>query len=153
MEKISNNISYNEAVYSHSAKKRGIKNIPNDIQLSNMKLIATKIFEPLREWVGEPIKISSFFRSKALNKAIGGSNTSQHILGLAIDLDDTYSFKTNKEMFYWIKENLNFDQLIWEFGDNENPDWIHVSYVSKKANRNRCLKSERVNNKTMYSII
>jgi zinc D-Ala-D-Ala carboxypeptidase len=153
MEKISGHISYNEAIHSHTAKKLGIKNIPNDIQLLNMKLIATKIFEPLREWVGGPIKINSFFRSKALNTAIKGSNTSQHILGLAIDLDDTHGFKTNKEMFHWIKENLNFDQLIWEFGNDKNPDWIHVSYVSKKANRNRCLKAERVNGKTMYSII
>jgi zinc D-Ala-D-Ala carboxypeptidase len=71
-----------------------------------MKLIATKIFEPLREWVGGPIKINSFFRSKALNTAIKGSNTSQHILGLALDLDDTYGFKTNKEMFHWIKRKF-----------------------------------------------
>lgn len=151
--KISKHISYREAIHSHTAKKLGIKNEPNEAQLENMKLIAEKIFEPLREYVSGPIKVSSFFRSKALNKAIGGSKTSQHILGLAIDLDDVYGFKTNAEMFKWIKENLSFDQLIWEFGDNDNPDWIHVSYVSEEDNRCQCLKAERIQNKTVYSII
>lgn len=153
MERISKHISYREGIHSHSAKRLGIKNTPNEVQLENMKLIAEKIFEPLREYVGGPIKVSSFFRSKALNVAIGGSKTSQHILGLAIDLDDVYGFKTNAEMFNWIKDNLSFDQLVWEFGDDENPDWIHVSYVDEEENRNRCLKAERVNNKTVYSII
>lgn len=153
MEKISENISYREAIHSHTAKKLGIKNEPNEAQLENMKLIADKIFQPLREYVGGPIKINSFFRSKALNVAIGGSRTSQHILGLAMDLDDVHGFKTNAEMFNWIKDNLNFDQLIWEFGDGDNPDWVHVSYVSEEENRNRCLKAERINGKTVYSII
>lgn len=153
MEKISENISYREAIHSHTAKKLGIKNEPNEAQLENMKLIADKIFQPLREYVGGPIKINSFFRSKALNVAIGGSRTSQHILGLAMDLDDVHGFKTNAEMFNWIKDNLNFDQLIWEFGDGDNPDWVHVSYVSEEENRNGCLKAERINGKTVYSII
>lgn len=153
MEKISDHISYREGVYSHTAKRLGLKNVPNEVQLENMKLIAEKIFEPLRKYVEGPIKVTSFFRSRSVNTAIGGSRTSQHILGLAMDLDDVYGFKTNAEMYRWIKENLNFDQLIWEFGDDDNPDWIHVSYVSEEENRNRCLRARRVNNKTTYSII
>jgi len=115
--------------------------------------VAENIFEPLREWVNDPIKVNSFFRSIELNEAIGGSARSQHCQGRAIDIDDTYGHATNAEMFNWVKENLNFDQMIWEFGDDENPDWVHISWVSKDQNRNRCLRAERVNGKTIYRVI
>ena len=71
----------------------------------------------------------------------------------ALDIDDTYGHKTNAEMYEWIKENLDFDQMIWEFGTEKNPDWVHISYVNSDENRNRCLKAERVNGKAVYSII
>ena len=100
-----------------------------------MGILTDNIFEPLRKWVGGPIKINSFFRCENLNKAIGGSSRSQHCQGRAIDLDDTFGHKTNAEMFQYIKENLNYDQIIWEFGDDTNPDWVHVSYVSDNENR------------------
>ena len=149
---ISEHISYKEGVYSTTALRRGIDNTPNDEQLNNMELIAEEIFEPLRTYVGGPIKINSFFRSPELNKAIGGSTTSQHCKGQAIDIDDTYGRMTNAEMYHWIKENLDFDQMIWEFGDDDNPNWIHVSYVSSDKNRNRCLKAYKENAKTKYTI-
>jgi len=142
-----------EAVESYTAKRRGIKNVPSEYELVNMTAVAENIFEPLREWVGGPIKINSFFRSIELNQAIGGSSKSQHCQGRAIDIDDTYGWKTNAEMYHWIKENLDFDQMIWEFGTDENPDWVHISYVSQDGNRNRCLKAERINGKTTYSVI
>jgi zinc D-Ala-D-Ala carboxypeptidase len=151
--KISKHISYKEAVRSNTARRKGIKNAPGRYEQQNMEIIAEKIFEPLREWVGGPIRINSFFRCDELNLAIGGSSRSQHCQGRAIDLDDTFGHKTNAEMFDYIKNNLNFDQLIWEFGNDENPDWIHVSYVSDTQNRLRCLKAERKNGKTHYSII
>ena len=150
---ISEHISYKEGVYSTTALRRGIDNTPNDEQLNNMELIAEEIFEPLRTYVGGPIKINSFFRSPELNKAIGGSTTSQHCKGQAIDIDDTYGRMTNAEMYHWIKENLDFDQMIWEFGDDDNPNWIHVSYVSSDKNRNRCLKAYKENGKTKYKVI
>tara|TARA_R110002012_G_scaffold83442_1_gene210007 strand:+ start:63 stop:518 length:456 start_codon:yes stop_codon:yes gene_type:complete len=150
---ISKHISYKEGVYSITAIRRGIDNTPNDEQLDNMELIADNVFEPLRQWVEGPIKINSFFRCPELNKAIGGSGKSQHCNGQAIDIDDTFGRATNAEMYYWIKEHLDFDQIIWEFGDDDNPDWIHVSYVSSEKNRNRCLKASRENKKTKYSII
>ena len=150
---ISNHISYKEGVYSTTATRRGIDNVPNDEQLANMELIAEKVFEPLREWVDGPIKVNSFFRSVKLNKAIGGSSKSQHCKGQAIDIDDTYGKVANSEMYHYIKENLDFDQLIWEFGDDDNPNWIHVSYVSEEDNRRRCLRAKRKNGKTTYSII
>ena len=150
---ISPHISYREGVYSITATRKGISNTPNDEQLANMELVAEEIFEPLRVWVGGPIKINSFFRSPKLNKAIGGSTKSQHCHGQAIDIDDTFGRATNAEMFDFIKEHLDFDQMIWEFGDDDNPDWVHVSYVSPQENRNRCLKAYKQNNKTKYKII
>ena len=150
---ISKHISYKEGVYSNTAIRRGINNDPNDEQLANMELVAEEVFEPLRVYVDGPIKINSFFRSPDLNTAIGGSKTSQHCKGLAMDIDDTFGKATNAEMYHFIKEKLNFDQLIWEFGDDDNPDWIHVSYVSPEDNRNRCLKAYRENGKTKYMVI
>ena len=150
---ISKNISYKEGVYSNTAIRRGIDNVPNEDQLSNMKLLAEKVFQPLREWVGKPIKINSFFRSPELNTAIGGSSKSQHCKGQAIDIDDTFHKATNAEMYHWIKDNLDFDQMIWEFGDDDNPAWVHISYVSPDKNRNRCLKAYKEKGKTKYKVI
>ena len=153
MKNISENISYKEATRSITAIRLGLDNKPNDYELTNMQVLAEKVFQPLRKWVNDPIKINSFFRSEELNKAIGGSSRSQHCEGRAIDIDDTYGHASNAEMFHWIKENLDFDQMIWEFGDDENPDWVHVSYVSEDSNRKRCLKAERINGKTKYTVI
>ena len=150
---ISKHISYKEGVYSITSIRRGIDNTPNDEQLNNMELIAENVFEPLRQYVGGPIKINSFFRCPELNAAIGGSKTSQHCKGQAIDIDDTYGRMTNAEMYHWIKEHLEFDQMIWEFGDNDNPNWVHISYVSPEENRNRCLKAYKEKGKTKYAII
>ena len=156
MENISKHITYAEAIHSNTAKRLGIKNIPDAKQLENMTALAENIFEPLRLWVGGPIKVNSFFRSEDLNKAIRGVNSSQHLCergASAIDLDDVYGYRTNAEMFEWIKLNCNFDQLIWEFGNKSNPNWIHVSYIDGKKNRNRCLLAEKEYGKTVYTIM
>ena len=150
---ISKHISYKEGIHSITAIRKGIDNEPNEEQLANMKLVAEKVFEPLRIFINGPIKVNSFFRSPDLNKGIGGSTKSQHCKGQAIDIDDTYGKATNAEMYWWIKENLDFDQMIWEFGNNDNPDWVHVSYVSPDKNRNRCLKAYREDGKTKYKVI
>jgi len=150
---ISDHISYKEGIYSTTALRKDIDNTPNDEQLKNMETIAEEVFEPLRLYVGGPIKINSFFRSAKLNTAIGGSKTSQHCKGQAMDIDDTFGRMSNAEMYHWIKENLDFDQMIWEFGDDDNPDWVHISYASEDENRNRCLKAYRENGKTKYMVI
>ena len=150
---ISDHISDREGVYSITALRRGIKNSPTKNQKQCMGIIAEEIFEPLREWVGGPIRINSFFRSPELNTAIGGSTTSQHCKGQAMDIDDTKCNKTNAEMYNWIKENLEFDQMIWEFGTDDNPNWVHISYVGKISNRNRCLKAYKENGRTKYKVI
>ena len=151
--RISQHISYKEAVHSNTAKRRDIENIPDEEQLYNMAKIAHNIFEPLRLYVGGAIKINSFFRSEHLNAAIGGSSKSQHCQGCAIDIDDIYGHKTNYEMFEFIRDNLNFDQLIYEFGDATNPAWVHISYISQKENRNRVLRAVKKDGKTSYQIL
>ena len=151
--RISDHITYAEAIHSNTAKRKSIDNTPSQAQVDAMKLIAEKIFEPLRKWVGGPIKVNSFFRSVTLNEAIGGVASSQHCKGQAIDIDDVYGYKTNAEMYKWIKENLDFDQMIWEFGTDMQPNWIHISYVSKEENRNKCLKAYKEHNRTKYKVI
>ena len=154
MSKISEHITLKEGIESYTAKRKGIDNIPSEYELTNMVGVAENVFEPLRKWAGGPIKINSFYRSEELNKAIGGSSRSQHCEGRAMDIDDTFGYKTNAEMYEYIKENLNFDQMIWEFGTIGNPDWVHVSYVNAEDNRNRCLKAYKdKNNKTGYMVI
>ena len=153
MKRISEHVSYKEGIHSRTAVRRGFDNTPDADQLKCMHEVAKYLFEPLRDWVGGAIKINSMFRSDKLNKAIGGSTKSQHCQGRAIDIDDTFGHKTNSEMFEYIKANLDFDQLIWEFGDDNNPNWVHVSYVSKEENRGRCLKAYKENGKSKYMVI
>ncbi len=149
--KISEHISYKEATRSVTALRLGIDNTPNEYQLQNMEIVAKNVFEPLRKAVGGAIKINSFFRCEDLNKAIGGSSRSQHCQGRAIDIDDNYGHMSNNDMYKYIKENLDFDQLIFEFpDDNGNASWIHVSYVDADSNRKRCLKAIKENGKTKY---
>jgi len=150
---ISKHISDKESVYSRTALRRGIDNTPTEEHKINMIELAENIFEPLRMYVGGPIKINSFYRSPELNKAIGGSSKSQHCHGQAMDIDDTFGRMTNAEMFHFIRDNLDYDQMIWEFGDDDNPDWVHVSYVSPEQNRQRCLLAYKDNGKTKYSVI
>ena len=153
MSKVSKHITYKEATRSVTALRLGIENVPNDYELQNMELIAEKVFEPLRKAVNGPIKINSFFRCEELNKAIGGSSKSQHCQGRAIDIDDVYGYVSNSYMYYYIKDNLDFDQLIWEFGTDTEPDWVHVSYVDGDSNRKRCLLAYKEEGKTKYKDI
>jgi len=152
-DRISEHLSLKEAIKSNTATRLQIKNEPRELDLVRMALIAEEVFEPLREWVGGPIKVNSFYRSPGLNSAIGGSKNSQHCIGCALDIDDTFGHKTNAQMFDYIKNNLDFDQMIWEFGDDDNCDWVHVSYISENANRRRLLKASKINGKTNYRII
>ena len=139
MKRISKHISYKKAVGSNYAKQKGIKNKPNEEQVENMKLLAEEVFEPLREWVDAPIKVNSMFRSLELNTALKGSKTSSHMKGEAMDIT-SMGGKSNLEMFHYIKDNLEFDQLIWEFG--KEPKWLHVSY-NKDNNRKQVLVTKK----------
>lgn len=147
--KISDHITLKEAVRSNTAERLGINNMPDNETLITMQITAQHVFEPVRSHFDEPIYISSFYRCPALNTAIGGSSKSQHCHGEAIDIDDVYSKATNADFFNYIKDHLEFDQLIWEFGDDENPAWVHVSYRLGN-NRMRILKAVKENGKTQY---
>lgn len=131
--RISKHITIDEATLSPTALRLGIDNTPNDEVLENMKLVAERCFEPIREWYGKPIKVNSFYRCEALNKAVKGSATSQHVQGKAIDIS-TGTKAGNKLIYDWAKENLIFDQLINEY----DYSWVHISY-NKNNNRNQTL--------------
>lgn len=151
--KLSEHLDLSEVVRSESAKRKGISNMPTPEHIANFKVLAEKIFEPIRVHFRCPIVVSSGYRSKELNQAIGGSNSSQHCTGEAIDLDmdGTPHGVSNRMVFDYIKNNLEFDQLIYEFGNSENPDWVHVSYESTGKQRKQVLRASRINGKTTYS--
>jgi zinc D-Ala-D-Ala carboxypeptidase len=130
---ISTHITLKEAITSPTALRLGIDNKPNDTEIKSMQLVAEKCFEPLRLAYGKPIKVNSFFRNEKLNKAVGGSNGSQHCTGEAIDVT-AGSKEENKKLFDWCKANLQFDQLINEY----DYSWVHISY-KLTGNRNQTL--------------
>lgn len=149
--KLSKNLSLVEFTRSQTAKRRGIDNTPDGDHLEAAKLLAENIFQPIREHFKKAIFISSGYRSDALNKAIGGSTTSQHSKGEAIDIDmDGHPGPSNTEVFEYIKDNLPFDQLIWEFGNDEKPDWVHVSYNANGNQRGQILKAKRNSARRTY---
>jgi len=143
--KLSKNLSLSECLVSQTAKRLHLSNEPTKEHLNNLKQIAVNVFQPLREGLNTSIYVSSGYRSKALNEAIkGSSKTSQHMKGQALDLDaDVYGGVTNKDIFYFIRDNLEFDQLIWEYGTKLNPNWVHVSFRegNNRGNVFRCYGS------------
>jgi hypothetical protein len=151
--KISEHLDLVEVTRSETAKRKGISNMPIAEHIENFKKLAERIFEPIRSHFNVPIHISSGYRSKGLNTAIGGSLTSQHCSGEAIDIDMDGSANgvTNKMVFEYIKDNLEFDQMIWEFGNSEAPDWVHVSYETTGKQRKQILRATKSGGKTVYS--
>jgi hypothetical protein len=147
---LSKNLALSEVTRSETAKRKGISNMPTPEHIENFKKLAENVFQPIRDHFAVPIRISSGYRSKELNTAIGGSLSSQHCQGEAIDIDMDGTTITNKQIFDFIKNNLNFDQLIWEFGTDKNPDWVHVSYESTGKQRKQILVAKRVGGKTTY---
>ncbi len=148
---LSEHLTLAEVTKSQTATRLGISNDPDAHQLAALKAIAEHIFEPVRNHFGVPIGISSGLRSKALNQAIGGSSRSQHCHGQALDIDaDIYGGINNRNIFRYIQNHLDFDQLIWEFGDDNNPAWAHVSFTDDDTNRGQTLRAIKENGKTKY---
>ena len=145
--KLSKNFTLGEMIQSQTAIRKNIDNNPNGDQILNLIDLCDNVLQPLRDAIG-PIRISSGFRSQKLNVAIGGAASSQHcaLNGAAADID---MGEKNAEVFEWLKSNVDFDQLIWEFGDKSNPSWVHVSYKEGK-NRNQILKAIKENGRTKY---
>lgn len=150
--KLSEHFDLVEFTRSESAKRHGVSNDPTPEHLENIKILCEKVLEPVRVKFG-PINISSGYRSKVLNHFIGGALNSQHSVGQAadIDMDGSSSGVTNVDIFNYIKDHVEFDQLIWEFGDNNKPDWVHVSY-NKKGNRKQVLRGLKDKGRTVYAV-
>jgi len=119
---LSKNFSLLELSSSETAVRKGIDNTPSTEVISNLQELCQNVLQPIREWYGKPINVTSGYRSPKLNKAIGGSSTSDHCLGCAVDF--TLPKEDYEKVFKWIRENLEYDQLINEF----NFQWIHVSF-------------------------
>lgn len=153
---LSPHLKLSEATRSETAKRLGIKNQPTPEHLENLKAIALSIFEPCRLYVGGPLAVTSGYRSLELNKAVkGSSRTSDHLRGQALDLDcDIHGNGTNRELFFYILGNLDFGQLIWEFGASPEsgggPDWVHVSFYTNKPNKKQVLRATRHIGKVTY---
>lgn len=148
---LSEHLTLAEVTKSQTATRLGIDNTPTIDHMESLRAVAKKVFEPIRNHFGVPIAVTSGYRSKGLNEAIRGSRSSQHCKGQAVDIDaDVYGRVTNAEIFHYIKDHIDFDQLIWEFGDDKNPDWVHVSYVESNANRGEILIAYRENGRTRY---
>ena len=147
---LSKHLALAEVMRSETAKRKGISNMPTPEHIENFKKLAENVFEPIREHFGVPIHLSSGYRSAALNKAVGGASSSQHCKGEAVDIDMDGTTVSNKEIFDFVKANVNFDQLIWEFGTDAKPDWVHVSYNSDGAQRKQILKAVKSGGTTKY---
>ena len=153
MYKLSEHLTYKEATVSQTAKKEGIDNTPDNEQLLNMVELAKNVFEPLRNALGTPLYISSMFRSAELNVALKGAEDSQHCKGEAMDIDaDIFGKTTNEEIFHWLLNNVEFDQLIAEGVDNKGIAWVHVSYKRNGKNRKQALIMYKENKKSKYII-
>jgi len=149
--RLSKNLTLKEAIKSNTASRLGIDNTPEQWEINNLRAVAENVFQPIRDHFGVPIGVSSGYRSKALNKAIGGSKYSQHMIGEALDIDaDIYGKVTNAEIFNYIKDNLEWDQMIWEFGDDDEPNWVHVSYKESGFNRKQIKRARRDEKNRVY---
>lgn len=150
--KLSANLTLEEVIKSQVAIRYDIDNTPTEEHLENLKILATFVFQDIRDHFNTAIYISSGYRSKELNSKVKGSITSQHCSGQAIDIDqDGRSWVTNEMIFNYIKDNLEFTQLIWEYSNKDgSPAWVHVSYDKNNLKR-EVLKASKVNNKTVYT--
>lgn len=152
--KLSRNLTLKEAVKSNTATRLGIDNKPDEWDIENLKAIAENIFQPIRDHFGVPIGVSSGYRGKDLNKAIGGSKYSQHMTGEALDIDaDIHGKVTNADIFKFVKNNLHWDQMIWEFGDDEEPNWVHISYKPSGGNRKQIKRAYRDSKGVHYRVL
>lgn len=131
--------SIEELCRSETADAKGIDNSPSAVVRGNLEALVSNVLDPLREAFGKPIIVNSGYRSTLLNNILGGARSSQHTRGEAADIT-AEDVKDNKQLFEIIRENLPFDQLIWEKGTRTYPDWIHVSFKREGRNRKQILK-------------
>jgi zinc D-Ala-D-Ala carboxypeptidase len=141
---LSKNFTLEELTYTNT----GLPNVPTEAQIARLTDLVTNVLQPLREQWGKPIRVNSGFRSDAVNKAVKGAPTSQHCKGEAADIEAD----NNAGLFQMIRQNYTFDQLIWEGGNDLQPNWVHVSYHAEENHR-QVLRMEVVNGTTKYNPI
>lgn len=139
------NLSKNFTLEELTRTDCGLANTPTSEEVARLTDLVTNVLQPVRDKLGKPIKINSGFRSEAVNKVAGGVSTSKHCLGEAADIETD----NNAELFQTIRENCTFDQLIWERGNDFQPDWVHVSYHARD-NRMEVLRMKVVNGENTY---
>jgi zinc D-Ala-D-Ala carboxypeptidase len=136
--KISKYLDLKQVSHSQTAIRKKIDNTPENEHLDNIKHTAS-FFDIIFDQFNGKLRLSSFYRGKKLNTAVGGSKTSQHMTGEAMDIQ-AINGVTNADIYRYIKDNLNFDQLIWEYGTSKEPAWVHVSFKANGKNRKQILK-------------
>jgi hypothetical protein len=149
---LSKSFTLNELTKSQEATRLGIDNIPNEEHILNLKLLCENVLQPVRDFYGMPLSVSSGYRSAALCEAIGSSSKSQHTKGQAADFE-LFGIH-NKDVSDWIVQNLDYDQCILEFWNSNDPNsgWIHCSY-SDHGNRKQYLKAEKLNGRVIYTVL
>lgn len=145
---LSKYLSYQQAIKSDTAKKHKLDNSPNAAEIENLKHLGKNIYDKIYEKFNGNVKLTSVFRNGPVNKKVGGSSTSQHRFGQALDIQGTNGV-TNKQIFKYVKENLDYHQIIWEFGSTTEPNWVHVGY-KPSGNRKTNTRAKKVNGSTKY---
>lgn len=136
---VSRNFWLSELIVSQTAARHRIDNIPDAATIANLKLLAERILQPVRDRYGLPVVVTSGYRSLEVNRRIGSKDSSQHRTGQAVDF--TVPGVDNFQVATWIRDNLSFDQLILEFWTGGNTGWVHCSYSS--LNRKQTLTINR----------
>jgi zinc D-Ala-D-Ala carboxypeptidase len=147
---LTKSFTLNELTKSQEATRLGIENIPNEEHIENLRILCEKILQPLRDFYGMPVSVSSGYRSATLCEAVGSSSKSQHTKGQAVDFE-IFGI-ANKDLADWIVQNLDYDQCILEFWNENEPNsgWVHCSY-SINGNRKQYLKAQKIDGKIVYS--
>jgi hypothetical protein len=140
MIRISKNFTLEEFTVSKTVKEKGIRNNPGQTDVVNLCALVHQVLQPLRDAMGHPIKIGSGYRSLALNRAVGGVSTSQHMRGEAADLCIDGDLAKGRKWFAYIRDHLPFDQLIWEH-NAKGSFWVHVSYRADGQNRKQVINN------------
>ena len=138
--RISKNFTLDELLASETAKQQHIINATGIVEVCNLCALVHNVLQPLRDAMGEAIKIGSGYRCPRLNKAVGGVANSQHVKGEAADLCIDGDIAKGKRWFEWIKSHCDFDQLIWEH-NSKGSYWVHVSYRSDGQNRRQVINN------------
>jgi len=146
---LTKNFTLEEMIKSETALRHGMDNTPGENEIGNLKLLCEKVLQPVRDHFGKGVKVNSGFRHPDVNAKVGGSRTSDHTRGQAADIE--IPGVPNAELAEWIKDNLDYRQVILEFYTPGVPDsgWVHVSYVAED-NKKEVLTATKQNGKTVY---